>query len=253
MDLLAVELMARTGRDPAEFYAESDRANSAPVYERIDAPATRGREGGAAHALTGVVKASELAGEPIRSHSHHGPRQRRRHWRPEGGHRERLVRRAALRDRGCLQAVRGKLPRPRPSAPHSSGCAGAHHRCVGRLHETRDTVGLKKRRAAAQSPTRRRLRLCRSVPVSAYQASHTVSRRRRPFVSRGGYGAQSVVECVEAGDDRFSFQRFPKSRSKALRTTNARERINRRPRELAVVYSVFYCALFHSRRAPSGP
>ena len=40
MDLLAVELMARTGRDPSELYAELTRELGAPVYERIDAPAT---------------------------------------------------------------------------------------------------------------------------------------------------------------------------------------------------------------------
>jgi phosphoglucomutase len=40
MDLLAVEIMARTGRDPSELYSDLTRELGAPVYERVDAPAT---------------------------------------------------------------------------------------------------------------------------------------------------------------------------------------------------------------------
>lgn len=40
MDLLAVEIMARIGRDPSELYNDLTRELGAPVYERIDAPAT---------------------------------------------------------------------------------------------------------------------------------------------------------------------------------------------------------------------
>ena len=40
MGLLAGELMARTGRDPSELYAELTGELGAPLYERIDAPAT---------------------------------------------------------------------------------------------------------------------------------------------------------------------------------------------------------------------
>src|SRR5262249_12948053 len=40
MGLLAAELMARTGRDPSELYAELTRELGAPAYERVDAPAT---------------------------------------------------------------------------------------------------------------------------------------------------------------------------------------------------------------------
>jgi phosphoglucomutase len=39
-DLLAVELTARTGRDPSELYHDLTEELGAPVYERIDAPAT---------------------------------------------------------------------------------------------------------------------------------------------------------------------------------------------------------------------
>jgi len=38
--LLAAEMLARTGRDPGEIYQKLTEQFGAPVYERIDAPAT---------------------------------------------------------------------------------------------------------------------------------------------------------------------------------------------------------------------
>ena len=38
--LLAAEITARTGRDPGALYSDLTREFGAPVYERIDAPAT---------------------------------------------------------------------------------------------------------------------------------------------------------------------------------------------------------------------
>ncbi len=40
LGLLAAEITARTGRDPGELYSEMTREYGAPVYERIDVPAT---------------------------------------------------------------------------------------------------------------------------------------------------------------------------------------------------------------------
>jgi len=65
MDLLAVELMARTGRDPSELYAELTRELGAPVYERIDAPATAEEKAVLLDLSPGDVSASELASHPI--------------------------------------------------------------------------------------------------------------------------------------------------------------------------------------------
>jgi phosphoglucomutase len=65
MDLLAVELMARTGRDPSELYAGLTRELGAPVYERIDAPATTEEKAVLLDLSPGDVSASELAGHPI--------------------------------------------------------------------------------------------------------------------------------------------------------------------------------------------
>jgi len=67
MDLLAVEIMARSGRDPAELYADLTRELGAPVYERIDAPATQAQKAALLRLSPGDVKTAELAGEPIRS------------------------------------------------------------------------------------------------------------------------------------------------------------------------------------------
>jgi phosphoglucomutase len=67
MDLVAAEIMARSGRDPAEFYRELTRELGSPVYERIDAPATPQQKAKLARLSPADVRASALAGEPIRS------------------------------------------------------------------------------------------------------------------------------------------------------------------------------------------
>ena len=67
MDLLAVELIARTGRDPSELYKDLTRELGAPVYERIDAPATAEQKAVLLKLSPGDVKASELAGDPIQA------------------------------------------------------------------------------------------------------------------------------------------------------------------------------------------
>jgi phosphoglucomutase len=67
MDLLAVEVMARTGRDPSELYKDLTRELGAPVYERIDAPATAEQKAVLLKLSPEDVKASELAGDPIQA------------------------------------------------------------------------------------------------------------------------------------------------------------------------------------------
>ena len=51
MDLLAAEMMALTGQIRRELYAELTRELGAPVYERIDAPATAPQKAAFASAL----------------------------------------------------------------------------------------------------------------------------------------------------------------------------------------------------------
>jgi phosphoglucomutase len=67
MNLLAAEMMARTGRDPSELYGELTRELGAPAYERIDAPATVAQKAALLRLSPADVKASELAGDPIQS------------------------------------------------------------------------------------------------------------------------------------------------------------------------------------------
>ena len=63
--LLAAELTARTGRDPGAAYRELTSRFGAPVYRRVDAPATPEEKAVLARLSADRVTASELAGEPI--------------------------------------------------------------------------------------------------------------------------------------------------------------------------------------------
>jgi phosphoglucomutase len=65
MDLLAAEILARTGKDPAEHYNELTAAFGTPYYTRIDAPATPEQKSRLKKLNPDAIKASELAGEPI--------------------------------------------------------------------------------------------------------------------------------------------------------------------------------------------
>ncbi len=65
MGLLAVEMMARTGRDPGELYNELTEKFGRPVYERIDAPATPEQKAALAKLSPAQVRVDELAGEKI--------------------------------------------------------------------------------------------------------------------------------------------------------------------------------------------
>ena len=65
MGLLAAEMTAVMGRDPGEQYAELTHGLGAPVYERIDAPATPEQKARLSKLSPSNVSASELAGERI--------------------------------------------------------------------------------------------------------------------------------------------------------------------------------------------
>jgi phosphoglucomutase len=67
LDLLAVELLARTGRDPSEHYRDLVRELGAPHYERIDAPATAEEKAVLLRLSPEDVSAPELAGDPIQA------------------------------------------------------------------------------------------------------------------------------------------------------------------------------------------
>ena len=65
MDLLACEITAKSGRDPAELYQELEEKFGSPIYERIDAPATMKQKTALKGLSAEMVTAEELAGEPI--------------------------------------------------------------------------------------------------------------------------------------------------------------------------------------------
>jgi phosphoglucomutase len=65
MCLLAAEMTARAGRDPATLYDLLTERYGRPEYRRIDAPATPSQKQVLAKLTPEQVSASELAGEPI--------------------------------------------------------------------------------------------------------------------------------------------------------------------------------------------
>ncbi len=65
LDLLAAEILARTGKDPSEHYANLEATFGSPVYERIDAPATAEQKAQLKQLSPEAVTVTELAGEAI--------------------------------------------------------------------------------------------------------------------------------------------------------------------------------------------
>jgi phosphoglucomutase len=65
MGLLAVEILARTGRDPGECYRDLAARFGDPVYERIDAPATPEQKAVLQNLSPAQLHAAEFAGEKI--------------------------------------------------------------------------------------------------------------------------------------------------------------------------------------------
>ncbi|RKF17850.1 alpha-D-glucose phosphate-specific phosphoglucomutase [Alginatibacterium sediminis] len=63
--LLAAEMIAVTGKDPAQLYQEFVSEFGAPVYRRIDAPASVEQKAVLSSMSPDLVEATELAGEPI--------------------------------------------------------------------------------------------------------------------------------------------------------------------------------------------
>tara|TARA_B100001964_G_scaffold112734_1_gene125750 strand:+ start:1748 stop:3400 length:1653 start_codon:yes stop_codon:yes gene_type:complete len=73
LDLLAAEITATTQRDPGEHYKELQRQFGDPVYERIDAPASREQKTVLGKLTSDMVEAEELAGESIIAKLTHAP------------------------------------------------------------------------------------------------------------------------------------------------------------------------------------
>lgn len=73
MDLLATEILARTGKDPGEHYQELTAQFGAPIYSRIDAPASPEQKARLGKLSADAVRAATLAGEPIDAKLTHAP------------------------------------------------------------------------------------------------------------------------------------------------------------------------------------
>src|SRR6185295_2764485 len=65
LDLLAAEMLGRTGKDPGVLYRQLAAELGSPVYTRIDAPATPAQKSALKKLSPEAVKADTLAGERI--------------------------------------------------------------------------------------------------------------------------------------------------------------------------------------------
>ncbi len=65
LNLLAAEILAVTGRDPGEHYLALEAQFGTATYQRADAPASLEQKAVLANLNPAMVRASELAGEPI--------------------------------------------------------------------------------------------------------------------------------------------------------------------------------------------
>ena len=63
--LLAAEMTAKSGRDPAELYCDLTRDLGAPATDRVEAPATREQKQVLAKLSPQQMKITDLAGEPV--------------------------------------------------------------------------------------------------------------------------------------------------------------------------------------------
>ncbi len=73
LGLLAAEITAVTGKDPGQHYAELTQEYGAPVYKRIDAPASVPQKNVLKKLSADDVVAERLAGEPILAKLTHAP------------------------------------------------------------------------------------------------------------------------------------------------------------------------------------
>lgn len=65
LDLLAAEVLARTGKDPGQLYMAMTARLGTPHYTRLDQPATPAQKAALKKLSPDAVKATTLAGEPI--------------------------------------------------------------------------------------------------------------------------------------------------------------------------------------------
>jgi phosphoglucomutase len=65
MGLLAAEILAKTGRDPSQFFGQLTSELGVPFYERIDVPATAHQKNALKKVGPDQLSIKELAGDPV--------------------------------------------------------------------------------------------------------------------------------------------------------------------------------------------
>lgn len=73
LNLLAVEILAKTGKDPADLYRAMTDRFGAPIYERLQAPADSAQKTALKNLSPDLIHADQLAGEPILQKLTHAP------------------------------------------------------------------------------------------------------------------------------------------------------------------------------------
>ena len=153
--LLAAELTAKSGRDPGAAYRELEDRFGAPVYKRIDAPATPAQKAILAKLSADQVSATDLAGEPVTGILTTAPGNGARDRRPQGHDGSRLVRGSAVRHRERLQDLCRELhERGAPGPDHRGGPGGGGPGAGGLAHRDDDRALAPRRSAPCiRSPT----------------------------------------------------------------------------------------------------
>ena len=73
LDLLAAEILAKTGRDPGAHYQDLEAQFGEATYQRMDAPASPDQKAVLSNLTPEMVAAKELAGEKITAKLTHAP------------------------------------------------------------------------------------------------------------------------------------------------------------------------------------
>jgi phosphoglucomutase len=71
--LLSAEILARTGRDPGQYYSDLTRTLGAPIASRVEAPATAAQRQRLARLTPDKLSSKQLAGETISAVLDHAP------------------------------------------------------------------------------------------------------------------------------------------------------------------------------------
>ena len=185
--LLAAEMTARTGRDPGVAYEALTERFGAPVYRRIDAPATPAQKAVLAQLSPEQVPATELAGEPVTAVLTTAPGNGAAIGGVKVMTEQRLVRCPAVRHGECLQDLCGELPRRGATSNGSSRrhrpWSGGHWDDRGTRARARPRTGTTTRSTSTTTPgTSTSTSTSTSSTTSA--PSRTSGRARTPGSSR---------------------------------------------------------------------